>query len=1435
MYKGIVNDVHPTAQPEATYRWAVNKMVTNRFDALSDAYPVVKQQLFSRPEVGDFQVIGKIPLTEGDHALMLSVRGRGYPDFSELGILSQAGVYTPVIKDKLLDYLPTDYIKGSCITNFDGSRSVVYTNGRGPVRLINVDRPGVELDTNLALKYPQEIVLLNFFPAANVPYMDKVRINDAGGMIASGVYSIAIQYEIEDGGFTNFIYTYNPIPITDSKEAEGFNEYGGCDAGTITSKSITMQLSNLDTRYDRFRVAVVKTIGGVTSAEIISTLDVPESGVREFTYTGGEVAEPIPTEDVLVGFASYDRVDALTFDGYKLWLAGLHRDEIQSAQESANNISVKWAYEDTVSLNGVRGSFKDGATVFLRKSFLPDEVYAFYIAWKLLDGSYSSAYHIPGRPVDVVSVGGNSYAENEKIATIKAAVGSPAGDHLDEDILIDPNIKYFHTRDTSKNDGTLGYWENEEQYPDWFPGLGGQNVRHHKMPSLKTLDTKGFIETSAGGSTAGGSASFSADLTLDDPPAIDTTITNNIPVELASVGGDYIEFTEDVKATLKWDVDVTTEGFGYARAKVQYVIRETATNQLIRVLGTNEQEVDQLIEDFPEWQPHVSATALIKGEEVVDIQAGWKIGFEFEGEGDYINVFFRPTDVTVSQAGGELEVAGTRFTKSLGIQLEGITVPAALEGKVQGFEIFYAKRTLGNSTVVSQSALFGTIGDNPATPTGTNFYNFRFHGPDLLANEAYPGVAITHLKRDFTIGGNQFSEASTYTANGNDNLHQVREHSYTPHDEFKREAALLLETTNPIDMDSLQLATLHSFKKNAYSLFTEQELVSTGRVFPYTTESTPRVYGGDQHISVYGVRLTPGTSAKVYSFVVFSAVNAGLRQEGEGYGEKYFPKSTIPDDFGTVPEGITADDISNYVEINPDYTKVNEYNRAYPFNGGLKRINDFPQRIAGSPVLKSEGEAGLLRAILPGDYYDISKYRGAITNIEHYQGELLIHTEESLFKTVGRMSMQSSEQEIVLGAGDIFKVPPTELLPSVNGAMGLQYINAATMTKYGYLFVNADLGKAYLVNDKVEEITNTGIKQWAQENFRLKINDSLRLSALDGLSGNAPYSEAQIGFAVGSDEENDRLLITKKDYSTSAEILQEDPVVLTSVMVTGTLTKIGPTQFTFASDELPDLSGQFNIRMSLNGYTIGISSITVDGSTVTMTTVSTWPPFSWTDGQHTVTVYYDQTGDDSKLYYHNGHLRTYQGYVATPQNTDLLKDQTVTMSYSISRGKFISAHTRHSDHFLDTPSGMLEISDKDLFKFAQSGEPQESWVDIVDRYPSIARVGSISWRSQDTNDSYGFTHVMVHNEAQCSGIIDLSEFELRRKDFWRFNRFLDIALSSNFLDEHGELIEDQIDHNKNWYDQKRFIDSYTLVRLINRNAGENVVHLYTVATRATVL
>ena len=471
---------------------------------------------------------------------------------SEIGRLTKDGTYTTILKSDSLKFRSDTFMKGVFVLNFNKEIIIAFTDEKTPPKILNIDKLPFEVDANKKLIDESKIVLSYIFPEYKRPVVSYKEVVDNGGALKTGAYFLSFAYELEDGSRTNFTPLDGPIMVTDStleltgsyrKDMQNnfdlVSMYDGAEPGTTSSKSIRFKVSNIDRRYKYLLFAVYKKIGGNTTSELVqkieiqSILDIDQASDDDITvsnaadvntpdaadddvgfsitYSGRETTTDLLLEDISIGNETYSTAKTITYFDSKLFLGNLTSHEDFNYQPYAMNIQATWT-RDYIDVNSVRGSYKDELMIYNKRGFRPDEVYAFYIAFLYNDGTWSGAYHIPGRDKDTVTVSledaeGNylspiTISEDIKLkdvvigdvteGTITPTDRIQYQDIFQHDLGISKNARWFQTRETAGIDGKMGYWRNEtELYPgdeNTFGSSAGKPVRHHKFPGYEAMN-----------------------------------------------------------------------------------------------------------------------------------------------------------------------------------------------------------------------------------------------------------------------------------------------------------------------------------------------------------------------------------------------------------------------------------------------------------------------------------------------------------------------------------------------------------------------------------------------------------------------------------------------------------------------------------------------------------------------------------------------------------------------------------------------------------------------------------------------------------------------------------------------------------------------------------------------------------------------------------
>jgi hypothetical protein len=370
---------------------------------------------------------------------------------------------------------------------------------------------------------------------------------------------------------------------------------------------------------------------------------------------------------------------------------------------------------------------------------------------------------------------------------------------------------------------------------------------------------------------------------------------------------------------------------------------------------------------------------------------------------------------------------------------------------------------------------------------------------------------------------------------------------------------------------------LASFKEDTYNAIDTQDLVWTGyqivgddfnnfieegeykgQSSTYKTEDVQAgsnlrgpveykgpVFGGDTFICRYGIRQTLSprlvseqANSRVSGLytVIESSDNICYRHE-EGVETSFYPgspgKKFLFTDRGgksTARDGLLDFTSEENIKYNADYSRPNDTATAFPLPLLISQPTAFPTRVHRSVASDPGSLLDNYRVFRALQFKDLPKNRGSITNLTNFNNLLYIHTEDSLFKTKGKQSMQLGDgSQAFVGSGDIFAQAPDELVQTEAGYGGTRSQAACNVSKYGYFSVDQRNSRVYLTNANMEEISSKGMEKWFQANMQFeKLGQYGYVHQED-----SPVSG--LGFVSGWDYLNQRILLTKRDLIPTEE------------------------------------------------------------------------------------------------------------------------------------------------------------------------------------------------------------------------------------------------------------------------------------------------------------
>lgn len=748
--------------------------------------------------------------------------------------------------------------------------------------------------------------------------------------------------------------------------------------------------------------------------------------------------------------------------------------------------------------------------------------------------------------------------------------------------------------------------------------------------------------------------------------------------------------------------------------------------------------------------------------------------------------------------------------KTLGLKLSNIYIPSSLRENIQGYEIFYAKRRFDNSNVVFQTA---------------RIYN-KMHPYDLMANEENIAVEPKYAKKEIVVSGtpwiNNKDTDQEYTSVGNhltpadveyypklsysdedipdteeilfDKIHMpdtghetliVSTYDYTEHPYI---TSMLSNDYERNIYDPFGIYTYFNLNKNVYADFTTQNLVSTGYRFKASSLTTfeLQIFGGDVFPGYYSERFCPPEEKHdaiqnehgVISYLNYASNNPSLRQEGDGWDERIYPYSHIPGGFAQQdenrPEGAEDALTNNFIKTNKDFKRLNVFNPVYPYERDKNYQETFSSRIHKGLSIQKEGLLTNIRKFPPLNYYEVDSQGGRVTNIESFSNEVLIHQEKDLKKTVSQTQMENSATSIVLGSGDLFKFPPQSLVTSESGYAGSTKKSSMELTRMGYTFIADDTHDVLLVSDKLKNITNTGNRFLLKDKMQLKLNKQIDRAGFPKIEESIPFYHG-IGYLIGYDDYYNRLLITKRDYEL------DNTRLLDGEEIPGHYKVQNNKIFKFISDQ--QNSGRWFYVNPETDYRFRSRHIT----------------FSYSMDEERIAGFHD--------YFPSRYI---------------YKDN---LLYSMKED--YGTHTGFKHNVVDAPG----------FYFPENG------IEVVIDIP-FTEQNKVVWQSflwdtevKDSGNKYKetFQKALVYTDKQVSGIKDLSD--IRYTQYWKFNHFRDLLKAGNpeeqtvikpFITEDFSFDESVIDPHKSWYDCKRFIDNYIVLRLSGTFQGK-VIYLHNIS------
>jgi len=235
----------------------------------------------------------------------------------------------------------------------------------------------------------------------------------SGGSNKAGTYQFVTCYsDVRANKITDYFFVSNPIPLFDQPIA--------IPTDYPVAKSFKIRLSNLNTDFKYFNLAVLKTINNTTTPYLIGTFEI-NSSIFEYIYTGQDKID-LTIDDILGKRPLYNKGKGITeSNGYSFqW--NLEEDRVLNLQPVINNITPFW---QTVEMN--EGDYANPILAQNYTGYLGDEVYAKGISFTKTNGKSTNIFPFIGRNHESFDVEDVSYIPCPSGLSCPSGISCPSG------------------------------------------------------------------------------------------------------------------------------------------------------------------------------------------------------------------------------------------------------------------------------------------------------------------------------------------------------------------------------------------------------------------------------------------------------------------------------------------------------------------------------------------------------------------------------------------------------------------------------------------------------------------------------------------------------------------------------------------------------------------------------------------------------------------------------------------------------------------------------------------------------------------------------------------------------------------------------------------------------------------------------------------------
>lgn len=996
--KGLHIDNSELEQPLYTWRDAENLVIDDDKQTLRTEYGIldIAQNMPSSNVIGD--------IVYKDFAYYFFANG-------EVGKVNKInGYYTQIATGFTFN---SDYpIKCKITTNAKEDIILIWTDEYNVLRFLNTSNPQSINDTNTRLMGHNTSTLPDHFTLSSVN----------GGSIPNGTYILFYRLITNQGQSTNWTISPNYLEV---HAKGGSSAFKGSEAGESSGKSIKLSIpsNKLDTNFSFYEVGLICNISEVTSVKILGRYNTTNSAVTN-VYTDLDNGYNIDITEVITPKANYPIVKDIELIEDQLLLGGLEGEEPVNYQRYANDIVINYTH----SLDSVKSALSGNNQT---RGFMPGEVYAFYIIFLMNDGSYSKAFHIPGR------------------SGLAAEIASST--------LVSGSLVY-QTEDTADNgvsSSNMGYWENKDEiYPntlDYLSYTGSndlreQKVRHHRFPSLDHLRQTHYSVSSTFGKS--------------HLPVLGIEVSNVvIPTEIAIQTKGY--FIASVKRNIKDSIILGFSDFqcaGELTGTSGTVLKRTsglgplAGNIKLGQNGVTTEQIeisDQAIKfsnfDLLYNKPRINPN-YIYNEYRVSVPVNSAYGYNIDENRRYLDITFAGATITTASSTDKVKLIDSAKY-----------IPAhVITGDINNY--------MGDEHILVKADFGGGAGvmvDNDGNE-------------DAWINNTVSTVEVDHHTPSAS------RPHKTYLTS----LRQILDNVYSPFDKQLELELLGFDSTSTaggatysISINNGDIVNDNYFYMNTAPLADSPTGIIEAAPYDATADGNNYKGRGTLVKKVIPMPTVSRLSARVEDLSLDNSLlypnTPTVATSNNGIFTMYDPTSEC------------------FRFYDKTYSFRNQFHGIIPYSTFEINTFRYKNRIHRSTDF-NRLSTGFDISFPANNFYELQFTKGDFIGMIEFNGRLIIRHENTAFISVPRQKVALSGGEATIGNNDIFDLEPQELISTDNGFVGGSSKFSAIKTEYGVLLIDDLNGRIFLYASSLEEISKLGTENYFRNNFSIKYKYSKR-------------------------------------------------------------------------------------------------------------------------------------------------------------------------------------------------------------------------------------------------------------------------------------------------------------------------------------------------------